>query len=111
MPKITTKQLQADHMPSFEHLVEYMELTQALLTELIADHAIIKTLTDELKTDIGTIATFQAALTAKLDADAGITDTDYASSLTEVVAPSAAGLSTLTAADPAGTHTWDNINK
>jgi hypothetical protein len=50
------------------------------------------TLIDELRTDINTIATFQAALTAKLDADAGITDTDYASSLTEVAAVTAAAV-------------------
>ena len=50
----------------------------------------LDTLISELKTDVGTIATFQTALTAKLDADSGVGDTDYASSLTEVAAPSSA---------------------
>jgi len=70
----------------------------ALTTELRVDHALFITLTDELKIDIATIATFEAALTAKLDADAGITDVDYASTLTEVVALAAANVSTITAA-------------
>lgn len=46
------------------------------------------TAVEELLDDVATIATFQAALTAKLDADSGVGDTDYASGLTEVVAPS-----------------------
>ncbi len=42
-------------------------------------------LVNEIAADIGTIATFQAALTAKLDADVGVTDADYASTLVEAV--------------------------
>lgn len=59
--------------------------------------ALLSTLIDEVHDDVTTVATFQAALTAKLDLDPGITDTDYASSLTEVVAP--------TAPKPSATHT------
>lgn len=70
------------------------------IVELIDDHATMVTLETELKADIGTIATFQAALTAKLDADAGITDTDYAATLTEVAAVTASPPATLTAGDP-----------
>ena len=75
------------------------KLTTAV-NELIDLLAEVRTFQTEVKTDIGTIATFQAALTAKLDADSGVGDTDYASSLTEVAAMTASAVSAVTAADP-----------
>jgi len=83
MAEITSKQIHSEHTPSIKNLMAWLEL--------------LSTLIDEVHDDITTIATFQAALTAKLDLDAGITDTDYASTLTEVVAP--------TAPKPSATHT------
>lgn len=83
-----------------QDIVSLLRDLRALAVELRADAATQKTFNDEVKADIGIIATFQAALTAKLDADAGITDTDYASSLTEVVAMTASPPATITAADP-----------
>ena len=79
-------------------LFQLLEDIVSVVNELRTDHATFKTVVDELVTDVGTIATFEAALTAKLDADAGVTDADYASTLTEVVAPTAAAPATLTAA-------------
>jgi hypothetical protein len=74
-------------------LFQFLSNIVTVVNELRTDHATFKTVVDELVTDVGTIATFQAALTAKLDADSGITDTNYAATLTEVVAPTAAALS------------------
>lgn len=81
-------------------LYNYLNSIQTMLTELVTDLASYKTVVDEVVTDIGTIATFQAALTAKLDADTGVNDTDYASGLTEVVAPTAAAPAAMSASTP-----------
>ena len=58
------------------------------VNELIADHATFKTVVDEMNTDadavfadLTAIRTAVVGITAKLDADAGVTDTNYASTL------------------------------
>lgn len=57
-----------------------------LINELAADHATVKAFIDEIKVDndatVADIAALRAAvvgITAKLDADSGVTDTNYAS--------------------------------
>lgn len=58
---------------------------RTLANELRTDHATLKTLTDELivdgdasVVDVAALRTAIVGITAKLDADAGVTDTDYA---------------------------------
>jgi len=83
------------HAPAQEQ-IEFKRVMDAVLADLTSQKVVIDAmvaLSTELRTDMGTVATFQAALTAKLDADGGITDVNYASTLTEVVAPSAAAAS------------------
>lgn len=70
---------------SQEDLVTFLNNVTTLVNELQADHATFKTVVDELKTDytalladVTAIRTALVGVTAKLDADAGITDTDYA---------------------------------
>jgi hypothetical protein len=92
-----------------DQLVEVIIRLCVAVEELIDDHATQVTFDTEVKADIGTIATFQAALTAKLDADAGVNDTDYASSLTEVVAMTASPIATLTAPDPTSSNSLTDL--
>lgn len=92
-------------------LVKFLTNVTAVVNELQADHATNKTLLDELKTDltaliadVTAIRTAFVGATAKLDADSGVNDTDYASSLdpaaltvTAIAASSAASLTNSTA--------------
>lgn len=78
-----------------------------LIDELHDDHATNKTFMDEVKTDLNAAVTDIAALraavvaiTAKLDADGGVTDTNYAATCDP-----AAQTSTSVSASPAGTLT------
>lgn len=68
-------------------LVRYLQNVRDVVNELQTDHATIKTFIDECKTDIDAavadITAMRAAIvgiTAKLDADSGVTDVNYASS-------------------------------
>ena len=113
-------ELRVDHATNKTAVDELNTLT----TELRTDHATFITLTDELKTDVnaavvdlGAIRTKFVALTAKLDLDGGVTDTNYAATLdpaaltatsiaaasvATITAPAAtAGYATITAAAPA----------
>jgi hypothetical protein len=62
---------------SQSELVNWMDKIDTLIDELRTDHASFKTLTDETKDDCDAIAAAVDAILQKLDADAGITDTDY----------------------------------
>lgn len=89
-----------------------VDQTETLIEELHDDHATNKTFMDEVKTDytalladVTAIRTAVLAITAKLDLDGGVTDTDYAATCdpaaltaTSIAASPAA---TLTAAKPA----------
>lgn len=75
-----TAELVADHA-TFKASVDALE---TLAEELAADHATFKTVVDELKTDYTALLaditahrTSYNALLAKLDADGGVTDTNY----------------------------------
>lgn len=66
-------------------LVKYLGNVRDAVNELITDHATNKTLMDELKLDLdratADLVAARAAIvgiTAKLDADGGVTDTNYA---------------------------------
>jgi len=54
-------------------LVKYLQNVRDLVNELQTDHA-------TLLADVTAIRTAVTGITAQLDADAGVTDTDYASS-------------------------------
>ena len=101
-------ELQEDHA-TFRTSVLNIE---TLIEELHDDHATVKTLTDELKTDytalladVTEIRTKLVATHAKLDADGGVTDTNYAATndpaALTATSIAAAGVATLTAAKPA----------
>ena len=103
-----TTELRTDHA-TFKTAVDQ---TETLVEELHDDHATFKTLVDELKTDytalladVTEIRTKLIDTHVKLDADAGVTDTNYAATnnpaaltATAILASSPA---TLTAAKPA----------
>ena len=92
-------------------LVDLLTNIKELLNELQADHATNKTVIDELKTDytalladVTAIRTSLIATTAKLDADATVTDANYGSlnnpaalTATAIAASSAATLTNNTA--------------
>lgn len=92
-------------------MVRVLKNVRDVLNELQTDAGTNKTLIDELKTDltaliadVTAIRTAVVGITAKLDADGGVTDTDYASSLdpaaltvTAIAASSAAALTNSTA--------------
>ncbi len=58
-------------------LVQLLNNIVNVVNELQADHASFKTLTDELKDDADAITLAVDGIVAKLDGDAGITDTNY----------------------------------
>lgn len=105
---VAVTELITDHA-TFKTAVDQIE---TLVEELHDDHATNKTIIDELKTDytalladVTAIRNAVLAITAKLDADGGVTDTNYASTTnpaaltaTAIAASSAA---TLTAPKPA----------
>lgn len=89
-----------------------VDQTETLVEELHDDHATFKTIVDELKTDytalladVTEIRTKLIATHAKLDADAGVTDTNYAATnnpaALTATAIAASSPATLTAAKPA----------
>ena len=59
-------------------LVRFMKNVRDVVNELQTDHATLKTMVDELHVDIDLNGAALAAILTKIDADAGITDTDYA---------------------------------
>lgn len=86
------------------NLVTWMRNVTAVLNELVADHATNKTFTDELKTDLTALiadvtairSSFNTAMT-KLNADGGVTDTDYAAAAAlTVTSVASSGAATLT---------------
>lgn len=85
-------------------LVKLLQNIVDVVNELQADHATFKTLTDELNTDGDAVFADLTALrnsivgiTAKLDADAGVTDTNYAATQN----PAALTATAIAAANPA----------
>ena len=73
---------------------------QALASELRTDHATFKAAVDSLRTLANELKTDHNALLAKLDADAGVTDANYAASHTIAAADASAAPATITAAAP-----------
>ena len=73
---------------------------QALASELRTDHATFKAAVDSLRTLANELKTDHNALLVKLDADAGVTDTNYAASHTTTAANASATPATITAAAP-----------
>ena len=55
----------------------FLDNLVSLINELRTDHATYKTLVDELHVDVDLNGAALAAILAKLDADAGITDVNY----------------------------------
>lgn len=77
----------------------YLSNVMDIVNELIDDHATNKTLMDELKTRVTSLRSDMAAVAAKLDSDAGVTDTNYAAQLTTAVV-AASSAATLTNSTP-----------
>jgi hypothetical protein len=106
--RTTVDELVADHAT----MKTSHDAMETLIEELHDDHAVLKTLTDELILDgdasVADITAMRAAIvgiTAKLDLDAGVTDTDYAATWDPAAqtgtAIAATALATITAAKPA----------
>ena len=90
-------ELRTDHA-TFKAAADAVE---TLIEELYDDHATFKAAVDSLVTLANELKTDHNALLAKLDADAGVTDTNYAASHTIAAADASAAPATLTAAKPA----------
>lgn len=69
----------------------------AAVNELIADHATNRTELLALNADIDALRAAIVGITAKLDADAGVTDTNYASTLDPAAVTSGSPAAALTA--------------
>lgn len=78
-----------------QSLFTLLENLVTVVNELVDDHATNKTFTDELKTDLNALRTDVLAVAAKLDLDAGVTDTNYAATCT-ATAVASSGAATLT---------------